>query len=163
MPDDSDSDEWGMEELVIPAKADHTNAATTDENNGDDGDGDGYWTAEKKEQKDSSSQEETTATSKPKPPKPAEEEGYPMIIVDITQMDATIHSKFDRNSVNDATAASALRKKLESNYERYAKDSNLLADGTVLPCGSTVWRDALVRLRDDRPGHYFAPIFPPKK
>ena len=87
-----------------------------------------------------------------------------MIIVDLTKMTKDqIHSKFDRNAVNDPEAASALRKKIEQDYEQYAKDSELLGDGTVIPCGMSVWRGALSRLRDERQGHYFAPIFPPKK
>ena len=89
--------------------------------------------------------------------------GEPMIIVDITQIDPNIHSKFDRNSVNDPTGASALRKKIEGDYINYAKNNVLISDGTVIPCGSSVWRGALSRLRDERPGHYFVPIFPPKK
>ncbi|KAL3893916.1 MAG: hypothetical protein SGARI_007902 [Bacillariaceae sp.] len=86
-----------------------------------------------------------------------------MIIVDLTQIDANIHSKFDRNSVSDSAAASALRKKIEGDYDKYAKDATLITEGTVIPCGSSVWRGALMRLRDERQGHYFAPIFPPKK
>ena len=86
-----------------------------------------------------------------------------MIIVDITQIDINIHSKFDRNSVNDSAAASAMRKKIDSDYEKYSRNSKLVAEGTIIPCGSSVWRDALVRLRDERPGHYFAPIFPSKQ
>jgi hypothetical protein len=147
---DSDSDEWGMEELEIPQKG---SQAATDDSNAKHGDGgDDFWAVEPKQEP--TPQKEEKPKEKPK--------GEPMIIVDITQIDANIHSKFDRNSVNDSTAASAMRKKIESNYEQYARDSSLLANGTVVPCGSSVWRDALVRLRDERTGHYFAPIFPSK-
>ena len=92
-----------------------------------------------------------------------DDDGNPMIIVDMTQIDANIHSKFDKNSVNDSAAASTLRKKIEAAYDTYAKDATKISDGTVIPCGSSVWRGALMQLRDERPGHYFAPIFPPKK
>jgi hypothetical protein len=147
--DDSDSDEWGMEELVIPSKAEAVNDSNgPDEKDGNDDDD---W---------------AVTIDKPKAPetKPAapKREGEPMIIVDITQIDENIHSRFDRNSVNNSEAASSWRKKIESSYETYAKDTTLLENATVIPCGSSVWRDALVRLRDERPGHYFSPIFSPK-
>jgi hypothetical protein len=149
--DDSDgSDEWGMEELVIPP-----NGAMRQEEdaNANANDNDDFWKVEPSKEK-----EEPKKEAAPKQPK---SEGGPMIIVDMTQIDGNIHSKFDKNSVNDADAASALRKKWGSNYDQYAKDASLLANGTIIPCGSSVWRDALVRLRGERPGHYFAPIFPP--
>mmetsp|Transcript_134017 Transcript_134017/g.387863 ORF Transcript_134017/g.387863 Transcript_134017/m.387863 type:complete len:154 (-) Transcript_134017:139-600(-) len=142
------SDEWGQqEELVIKkfVENDDDNPGNEDED---------YWKVEPKE-------EEPPKEDPPK--KKTETTSEPMIIVDITQIDANIHSKFDKNAVNDSAAASALRKRIESDYDAYSKDATMIADGTVIPCGSTVWRDALVRLRDERPGHYFAPIFPPKK
>jgi hypothetical protein len=152
--DDSvDSDEWGVEELVIPQDGQKTNI----KNNGKDDEndlGDDYWKVEnpvEPVQQDTEIKEEEQA----------EEGGEPMIIVDITQMDRNIHSKFDRNSVNQPEEASALRKKIEKNYKDYAFSNQLLAEGTIVPCGTSVWRDALVRLRDDRPGHYFVPIFAP--
>jgi hypothetical protein len=150
MAEDSDSDEWGMEELDIPSKL---NQVVADKDGGDAkvGDDEDYWKVEPK------------AVPQPQKEAPPAKAGEPMIIIDITQINPEIHSKFDRNSVNDAEASSAMRKKIESNYEKYAKDSKLLADGTVVPCGSSVWRDALVRLRDERSGHYFVPIFPPQK
>jgi hypothetical protein len=86
-----------------------------------------------------------------------------MMIVDITKLDENVHSKFDRNSVNNPDAASAWRKKMEQEYEKFSKDTQLLENGTVIPCGSSVWRDALVRLRDERKGHYLCPVFSPKK
>ncbi len=154
--DDSvDSDDWGAEELVIPSQADKPNNENNENN--DNEVGDDYWEVEK-----------TMQVAKPDPETEESEKkpvavGEPMIIVDITTMNPDIHSKFDRNSVNKPDEASALRKKIEKNYNDYAFSSELLADGIVIPCGSSVWRDALVRLRDDKPGHYFVPIFPPPK
>lgn len=146
---DSDSDGWGMEELVLPSK---TEAGTGHNDNKDaDGNDDDWGVAIVKT---------IVSTTEPVAPK---SEGGPMIIVDITRIDETVHSKFDRNSVNNAEAASSWRKKIESNYEAYAKDAMLLANATVIPCGSSVWREALVRLRDEREGHYFCPIFAPKR
>jgi hypothetical protein len=161
---DSDSDEWGMEELVIPS-LDQPPKGPASELIGDDGtvgnnnsDDDDDWavrrtTIDKKEIHDTSSNDSEPLSSS---------HGEAMIIVDFTQLDPNIHSRFDRASVNDSEGASVLRKQIESEYSRYATDAELLADGTVIPCGSSVWRAALVQLRDDRQGHYFVPIFPPK-
>ncbi len=146
-PEESDgSDEWGVEEVIVPHNFEGPKDEKQDER--DKGDDD-YWNVE-------STKSEASAQ-----PDVANQPSEPMIIVDVTRLDPNIHSQFDKNSVNDSSAASALRKKIESDYASYSKDSSLLSDGTIIPCGSTVWRDALVRLREERPGHYFAPIFPP--
>jgi hypothetical protein len=92
--------------------------------------------------------------------------GEPMIIVDMTMLDPSIHNRFDQNSVNDPEKASQLRKQIESSYasyEKYAKNAELLANGTVIPCGSSVYRPALIQLRRAKPGHYYCAIFPPTK
>lgn len=95
-------------------------------------------------------------------------QGEPMIIVDMTALTEgdhslpEIHSKFDANSVNDPAAVKKLRMAIEEKYEKYAKNADLIAVRTVIPCGSTVWRPALASLRLERPGHYFCPIFPTK-
>lgn len=148
--DDSDSDEWGTEELVIPSQKNNLQDESTKNDEDDD------WEI-KLEKKTSTSEVETSENSK----NPGE--GEPMIIVDITKIDSNIHSKHDRNSVNDPTGASALRKKIEDDYEAYSKNPTLLSNGTIIPCGSSVWQTALIRLRNERPGHYFAPLFPSKK
>jgi len=91
-------------------------------------------------------------------------EGEPMIIVDMTQLsNEKIHSKFDPNAVNDPAAVKTLRLQIESQFDTYSKDTLLLADRTVIPCGSSIWKEALVTLRKEKDGHYFCPIFPPKK
>lgn len=148
--EDSDgSDEWGKEELVIPSDSAISNGDQIDERDDDDD----YWIVEP-ESKEDPAKQATVATTKP---------SEPMIIVDMTQIDSSIHSKYDKNSVNDSVAVSTLRKTIESDYDSYSKDAYLLSEGTVIPCSSNVWRDALIRLRDERSGHYFAPIFPPKR
>jgi len=166
--DSDDSDEWGMEELVIPPLKQKSDVDDDNKNDNDGGGGndDDYWAVEKAAVADNKNDSKEQSLSQ-------QDEcdddngggsgsGEPMIIIDITQMDPDIHSKFDRNSVNHPDKASALRKKFEQNYVEYKSCPTLLSEGTVIPCGSSVWRDALVRLRDDRPGHYFVPIFAPK-
>jgi hypothetical protein len=160
--DSSDEDEWGLEELPLPTPSGNTAGLNgTDNNEKVD---DSYWEQEAQEEK---------PQVNPSLPKPSSGEervekedggGEPMILVDMTALsEGVIHSKFDRNSVNDSVAASNLRRKIEEDYTTYAKNGSLVADGTVIPCGTTVWREALVQLRDERAGHYFAPIFPPKR
>ena len=151
--DDSvDSDEWGAEELVIPSVTQKVCVDMNDEDEKNNVDDD-YWELEKNvEEKPNINHQQQDATK----------DGESMIIVDVTQLDPNIHSKFDRNSVNQPEQASSLRKKIEENYKDYAFSPKLLSEGAIIPCGSTVWKDALVRLRDDRPGHYFVPIFAPK-
>ena len=161
---DSDSDEWGDvgDDLDIDAKLAESMAAkanVTDDNDGKhkSADDEDFWKVEPKETEPPTKPETTKKETK------SGGEGEPMIIVDITQLDSNIHSKFDRNSVNDVEGASKLRKSIESNYQKYKTDSNLIANGTIIPCGSSGYRDALKRLRDERQGHYFVPIFPPKQ
>jgi len=170
MGDNSDSDdEWGMEELVIPSEDDAT--ADDDEvvhgknsNTNNEGEGDDYWAVEAS----SNTKEQKKDESKNEQPRQhlaggGIENDKPMVIVDMTQINPDIHSKFDRNSVNNPIEASALRKKIENNYEEYSTSPEYLSEGTVIPCGSSVWRDALIELRNNRKGHYFIPIFCTKK
>ena len=62
---------------------------------------------------------------------------------------------------NDPVAKSALSKKILAEYDRYANDAALIASGDVRPCGASCWQAALAALRVERPGQYFAPVFPP--
>lgn len=170
MSDDDSDDEWGDvgDDLDIDGKLAETkgidakNTTGGGSNNNDkEEDDEDYWKVEPSSLKDDMKKEVETNTEKQKQ-EIIEKESIPMIIVDITQIDSSIHSKFDRNSVNDSMKASKLRKEIESNYTNYSKNTSLLENGTVIPCGSSVWKDALSKLRDDRQGHYFVPIFPPK-
>ena len=150
----SDEDEWAVDDLPLPSR-NTNNEHDEDGNHANDDGGDDYWTPQK-----SMIPADVPPTKETK----ESESGDPMIIVDLTTLsNSAIHSKFDENAVNDTVAASALKKTIECNYEQYANDSALLSSGTVIPCGTTVWRMALIQLREERQGHYFAPIFPPKK
>jgi len=167
--DSDNSDEWGMHELVIPSKCDAT--ADDDEvvhgkNNNYEGEGeaDDYWAVEASNTKEKKKDDESkTEQRRQQLDEGGTEGGEPMIIVDMTQINPDIHSKFDRNSVNNPEEASALRKIIENNYEEYSTSPAYLSEGTVIPCGTSVWRDALIELRNDRKGHYFIPIFCTKK
>jgi hypothetical protein len=150
------SDEWGTADL--PDLPVNLTTAKTDEAENTINDDDDGWT--------------TQLPVLPQPPTPAVEEevsaGEPMIIVDMTMLSQKqalpeIHSRFDRNSVNDAEAVKHLRKTIEDEYSAYARHAEYLSERIVIPCGSTVWKDALPRLRDERPGHYFCPVFPPRR
>jgi hypothetical protein len=93
--------------------------------------------------------------------------GEPIIIVDMTTLSerlslSEIHCRFDPNSVNDVVAVKALRQQIESHYDTYSKNMDYISERVVIPCGSSVYRPALVELRHERPGHFFYPIFPPK-
>ena len=166
----SSDEEWGTAELDIPSKSEgnngkgngdddldvkgkHLQAAAAAADDGDDDD----WMPKAKT---SNLCEDTdTKFSNLR----SDTGGNPMILIDLTRLDPDIHNKFDKNWVSDSAAASSLRKKIESQFEQYSKDARLLADGTVVPCSTSVWRGAIQRMRDERSGHYFAPIFPPTK
>ena len=179
MSDSDDSDGWGMEELVIPSANNNDTAdEVDDDNNKKNDDGTDYWavdtTSTNNQNDDKDSNNENEAQQKQNNAgggsnndnDNGDGSGEPMIIVDITQINSNIHSKFDRNSVNNPEEASKLRKKIECNYDEYAtataNANELISNGTVIPCGSSVWKDALIQLRNDRPGHYFVPIFKKK-
>ena len=147
-----DSDEWATEEL--PPLPDPTRPKTTTTDGhiaASSQDDDSYWDIQAADPP----QKEAISESV--------EEGLPMLLVDMTLLSGgAIHSKFDANAVNDPVAVKTLRQKIEQDYETYDSDASLLANRTVIPCGSTVWRPALVAMRKEKPGHYFCPIFPPK-
>lgn len=155
--DGSDSDEWGAADLPdipilhksSPSKNEFTQVVEEDD------------------------EEEGWSSKLPTDPIPnttqAIATGDPVILVDMTmftQNDTSwpeVHSRIDRYSVNDTETAKRLRKRIEADYDTYAKSTKYLSEGVVIPCGSSVWKEALSQLRDQRPGHYFCPIFPPKK
>jgi hypothetical protein len=86
----------------------------------------------------------------------------PLIIVNLTTLSSgTLHSRFDRSSNNDPILSSEWKRKIESQYPFYSQNADLIAQRTVIPCSSEVFASALSRLRDELPGQYFVPVFPP--
>ena len=158
--DDWDDDSEEMSVMInVKKEANGSDGDNQHDNNNDDDnddtDDDDDWDQVRRPSK----QPATKTVTKPS----AATEGTPMLLVDMTVLsNDKIHCKFDPNAVNDPVAVKTLRKSIESTYDRYAKDSKMLADRTVIPCGSSVWRPALQALRKEKPGHYFCPIFPMK-
>ena len=103
----------------------------------------------------------TSAVAAPAPA-PVVVDAKPLILVNFTKLsNGAIHNRFDPNACNDPEAKSALAKQIVADYERYAKDAELIASGDVRASGTSCWRNALAELRKERPGQFFAPVFPP--
>ena len=106
----------------------------------------------------------TSAVAAPAPaPAPASVvDDKPLILINFTKLsNGAIHNKFDPNACNDPEAKSALAKQISADYDRYASDASLIASGDVRASGTSCWRAALAELRRERPGEFFAPVFPP--
>ena len=149
---DDDSDDWATDELPdLPPPKKELAESSGDAAADDDGD----WVTKLAPAPAKAAAPNQDAT---------ESSGEPMILVDMTLLsNDAIHSKFDPNAVNDPVAVKQLRTTIEQQYDEYHTNAELVANGTVIPCGSSVWRPALERMRRERSGHYFAPIFPPLK
>lgn len=166
MNDDSDdSDDWATEELNF-ATSNVTTAAAKDEDPPPPPNG---W--QLKDEIDATDWQTQIAVSSQaqidSDPKKKSDSGEPMIVVDmtaLTELDTkfgnAIHCRFDAHGVNDPEAVRVLRTKIERDYETFSKDTDLVASGIVIPCGTSVWKPALSRMRLEKPGHYFCPIFP---
>lgn len=164
-----DSDEWAQDDLpnlppqsasVPPQNAASSLIGPPDDGNDDDDDDEGWESKLTPAFTKETSPKDLKASSKSNE---TLDEGYPMLLVDMTQLsDEAIHSKFDANAVNDPEAVRRLRLQLERDYESTRTNTTWIANGTVVPCGSSVWRPALERLRRQHQGHHFCPIFPPK-
>jgi hypothetical protein len=171
---DDDSDDWAKDdlpELTLPlgptsSKASFTEQHNDHHNTASDGvdEDDEDWEPKLKQ-----TTEDNVVDAKNDNDHNPSNVGEPMIIVDMTTLSQLlslpeIHCKFDPNSVNDVVAVKALRHQIESNYDTYSKKNmEYISERIIIPCGSSVYRPALIELRKDRPGHYFYPIFPPKK
>ena len=85
----------------------------------------------------------------------------PVVLVDITALDPTVHNRHDKNAVNDVDKASKWRRTIEADFRKYSSDATLVANGTVRACSRGVYLPALQQLREDVPGHYWVAVFPP--
>ena len=85
----------------------------------------------------------------------------PMFIVDFTKLSGgAVHNKFDKHSVNDPDLKRMWTTEAIKALEDDSNQAKMVEQGIFRPCGSSVWRDALIVLRDAHEGHYFGPIFP---
>ena len=175
--EDDDEDEWGTHELIIDRvtsgnKSENNKAGSggaklnTNEEEEVDNEVDAYFQSDEywngddeksKEQSKSSQNEHDDISSST-----VNDNGVPMFIIDVTRLNPDIHSKYDRNSVNDPFGASKIRRKFEKDFHQLHKNAEFIANGTIVPCSTSIWQSALSRMRDERKGHYFLPIFPPK-
>ena len=67
--------------------------------------------------------------------------------------------RFDKNAVNDIDLKKQYTLHVTKDIADKTKLAGMVASGICHPCGRSVWKDALVALRDANPGHYFGPIF----
>ena len=157
---DNDSDDWAKEdlpELPLSVGLRSSEVSSSDQHYHMNDDNDDGW-----EQKLEQTTNDNTDTQIPN------NVGEPMILVDMTTLSQRlslpeIHCRFDQNAVNDVMAVKALRQQIERQYDTYSKNMDYIAERIIIPCGSSVYRPALIELRKECPGHYYAPIFLPKK
>lgn len=151
MDDDDASASWeDAEDFELPREEAPSSPARAN----DDDDDDDTWSSVRKR---------STPEEKQKPQEPKPQDAC-LLLVNMTALSAgAIHNRHDVNGVNDVAAKSALTRKIEAGYASYAANAALLADGTVRPCSAGVWRAALAALRDEHPGQYWCPVWPPKR
>jgi hypothetical protein len=88
----------------------------------------------------------------------------PLLLIDFTTLSSgAVHNRYDVNGVNDPDQKKEMTKMCTENFVSYRDNVDLIQSGTVRSCGQSVWLDALAELRREYPGHFWAPIFPPKK
>jgi len=157
--DDDDDDDWDTvgDDLPEPPAAADSVQQDPDTTAPDDNDEEGWETP--------LVTETGAATALSNPSKPTDDKDTNMFLVDLTQLSkGEIHNRNDVHSVNDPDAVHTWRKRLqEAPLSDYAQNPDYLADATVIPCSSGVWKAALPTLRKERPGHYIIPIFPSTK
>jgi len=83
-----------------------------------------------------------------------------MFILNVTKMTkGEVHSKNDRNSNNNPSKVSEIRKEAEGRYGELEGNGRMVGEGIVIPVGGSVWKEALKELRDRHVGEFFLPIF----
>tara|TARA_B110000977_G_scaffold21140_1_gene25252 strand:+ start:29785 stop:30489 length:705 start_codon:yes stop_codon:yes gene_type:complete len=80
--------------------------------------------------------------------KKAEQDKQPVLLVDFTSLDPEVHNRADKHAVSDAKKASALRKKIEADYETYANDATMKEAGTVRASTRETYLQELAKLRE---------------
>ena len=95
---------------------------------------------------------------------PKEDQRRPLLLIDFTTLSSgAVHNKFDINGVNDPDKKKEMTTMCTTNFVFYRDNVEMIENGIVRSCGQSVWRDALAELRRENPGHFWAPIFPPKE
>ena len=113
--DESDDDNFDWDDAELPPLPEAVeNAAAAGKDHDDDDDmnkasEDGYWDSLPSKPQGAVKKDISTMMTNPKASIYTVES---LIIVDLTMLDETVHCKFDRNSVSDATKASALKAKI---------------------------------------------------
>jgi hypothetical protein len=88
----------------------------------------------------------------------------PLLLIDFTVLSGgALHNKQDPTACNDPDMKRELTKACTADFVKYRDGTALIEAGTVRSCGHTVWRAALKELRVEHPGHFWAPIFPPRE
>lgn len=89
----------------------------------------------------------------------SERDALPVLLVDLTAIDPGVHNRADKHAVNDPSAASALRRRIESEYAAFAAEH--ASDGVAVATTRGAHLAKLRSLRDETPGHYWVACFPP--
>jgi uncharacterized membrane protein YqiK len=89
----------------------------------------------------------------------SERDALPVLLVDLTAIDPGVHNRADKHAVNDPSAASAMRRRIESEYAAFAAEHS--SDGVAVATTRGAHLAKLRSLRDETPGHYWVACFPP--
>lgn len=88
--------------------------------------------------------------------------GPPVLLVDLTDLTGgELHNRFDKFACNDPEAKARWSKKIATDFEGYLHNEELISRGVVHVTTNRGWKDLLSRLRDEKLGHFFCPVFSP--